>query len=32
MSNFIYPSQLKGTKQYLTTDARIFLTYLIQIE
>ena len=32
ISNFIHPSQLKDTKQYLTTDTGIFLNYLIQIE
>ena len=32
ISNFIHPSQLKGTKQYLTTDTGIFLNHLIQIE
>ena len=32
ISNFIHPSQLKSTKQYLTTDIGIFLNYLIQIE
>ena len=32
ISNFIHPSQLKSTKQYLTTDTGIFLNYLIQIE
>ena len=31
-SNFIYPNQLEDIKQHSTTDAGIFLTYLIQVE
>jgi len=30
-SNFIHPNQLEGIKQYSTTDASIFLTYLIPV-
>jgi len=31
-SNFIYPNQLRGLKQCFTTDAGLYLTYLIYTE
>jgi len=30
--NFLHPNQLDSIKQHLTTDAGLFLTYLIQVE